>query len=63
MMRYQITQRSGALVRRQVRRELQRAGVTFREDKGLLDSQFLITGLSEYEYTILLAWFRSIAND
>jgi hypothetical protein len=62
MTRYKITQRSGALVRRQVRRELQKTGVSFTEDKGLLDSQFVITGLTQHQYTVLLAWFRDIAD-
>lgn len=62
MPSYKITTTAGALVRRAVRRELQRNGLAFTEDKGLLDSQFVITGLTHYQYTVLMAWLTKLAN-
>lgn len=38
-----ITIEVGVLARREVRRLLQREGVPYTEDKGLLDSQFVAT--------------------
>lgn len=63
MPTYKITQVVGALIRRPIRRELIRLGVAFTEDKSLITSQFVITGLNARQYRILMAWFKSMADD
>lgn len=45
----------GALLRRGVRRQLMTAGYSFREDKGLLDSLFLVECTAE-QYQVLPRW-------
>lgn len=60
---YKITQVVGAFIRRPIRRELIRLGVAYTEDKGLLDSQFTITGLNPRQYLLLMDWFNSMADD
>lgn len=60
---YKITVTIGALARRHVRRELQSLPAAFTEEKGFLDSQFIITELNYRQYQILMAWFQSMADD
>jgi hypothetical protein len=61
---YKITVTIGALARRHVRRELRKfpVNVVFTEDKGLLDSQFVITGVTQKQYTVLMKWFQDMAE-
>ncbi|MBD80461.1 MAG: hypothetical protein CL840_16210 [Crocinitomicaceae bacterium] len=44
MIEARLTFTAGVLFRRQVRRELIRVGLDFGEDKGWLDSQFVVRG-------------------
>jgi hypothetical protein len=48
----------GALVRREFRRGLQLYGLDYSEDKGLIDSQFVVTGEEDR-----LARFKAAFND
>lgn len=61
MPSYKITITVGGLLRRGVRRQLQQRSITFTEDKGLIDSQFVITGLTRRQYDILMDWFNVLA--
>jgi hypothetical protein len=58
---YKLTWTVGALFRRQIRRELQRNGIAFTEDKGFLDSQFVVRTDSKAKYIALKAWMDKMA--
>lgn len=44
---YEMTVYAGAFVRRDFRRMLLRKGIRFEEEKGLIDSQFIISATPE----------------
>ena len=56
--RYRLT--AGALIRRVVRRQLLAAGFTFTEEKGLLDSLFVVTGLTASQFQALHAYVTRV---
>lgn len=52
----------GAAIRRPFRRMLDRKGISYTEDKGFLDSQFILRPVSSEQHADLLAWVRAIEN-
>jgi hypothetical protein len=59
---YKITWTVGLLFRGTVRRAFLRDGVRFTEDKGPLDSQFIIWPTSRAQYDALMAWTRRVSE-
>lgn len=60
---YTITTTVGALHRRSLRRALQRAtGITYTEERGLLDSQFVIRTSSKVLHDHWMATFNLLAE-
>jgi hypothetical protein len=58
------TVRVGLLYRRQVRRQLQTLkDVTFTEDRGPIDSQFVLDVKGSARYAQLMDWFRRIHEE
>lgn len=60
-----ITWLVGALFRRDIRRYLQKAGLSFTEDKGLLDSLFIISTPDKVTHKAVLremARFSDLVN-
>lgn len=53
--------RAGALIRRTLRRSLDRAGIEYTEDKGFLDSQFVLQ-VTDAQEAALEKWVREV-ND
>lgn len=49
----------GALLRRDVRRALDRAGIEYTEDKGWFDSQFIVT-VNDAQRRAIGAWVASV---
>lgn len=62
MTEYKITQRVGALYRRQIRRTLMQHNIPYTEDKALVDSLFVIRPTSKPQYDALMDWLTRIAN-
>lgn len=61
---YKITTTVGAAIRRPVRRELLKLeprGVTFTEDKGLVDSFFVIKTRDKRMYQAIMDWLNRLA--
>lgn len=52
----------GALLRRPFRRALDAAEIVYREDKGLLDSQFIVIG-SDAEVDAVREWAASVQRN
>lgn len=60
---YKITTTVGAAIRRPIRRQLQQMnGVTFTEDKGLLDSFFVIKTRNETTHRAIMLWLKRISQ-
>jgi len=57
-----FTIEAGLLLRRAVRRGLIASGFSFTEDKGLLDSQFVVSA-SAADREKLAAWLRSVGSE
>jgi len=52
----------GALLRRTLRRSLDRAGISYTEDKSLFDSQFVVQVTPQQEAR-LKAWVQEVNKD
>ena len=50
----------GLIHRGQLRRALRRAGIRFEEDKGLLDSQFVIIEPTDLQLAALINWVERV---
>lgn len=57
-----ITWTVGRLHRRDIRRFLDRIGARYAEEKGLLDSQFVVTTTCPEMHYHLLAWFTEVTE-
>lgn len=54
---------AGALIRRAVRRQLLAAGLRFTEERELLDSQFVVTGLTARQFLDLNTWVTQLKGN
>lgn len=53
----------GLLFRGEFRRALQRAGIRFVEDKGLLDSQFVVIEPTDTQLAKIINWAERVNSD
>ncbi len=53
----------GLLLRGEFRRALQRAGIRFVEDKGFLDSQFVIIEPTDSQLAGIINWAERVNSD
>jgi hypothetical protein len=54
---------AGALVRRPLRRYLDRQGIRYREEKGWFDSQFIILNATTFQIADIIAWIERVNAD